>query len=320
MRIGPSRVETNRNFSTKLWNAARFCEMNECITRADFDPSAVTLTVNKWIVAEVAATSSVVTRAFEELRFNDAANALYQFVWSIFCDWYLELIKPMLNGTDEAGKAESRATAAWARDQILKLLHPYMPFITEELWTRTANPAEPRPSLLIEADWPEFSYLPQDKEARRETEWIIALVTGVRSVRAEMNVPPSSKIELVLKDAGETTRQWLDRNKAAILSLARLSSAIVASSIPNGSAQFVVGEAVAALPLGEVIDFVKERVRLEKELRVAESEIAKFDAKLGNADFMARAPEDVVEEQKEKRADAAALAMRLREARSRLGE
>jgi len=318
MRIGPSHVEVNRNFATKLWNAARFCEMNGCLTRDDFDPAAAKLTVNKWIVAETASTAAAVTRSLEELRFNDAANVLYQFVWSIFCDWYVELIKPVLNGEEEAAKAETRATAAWVRDQILKLLHPFTPFITEELWSRTENSDAPRTSLLIEATWPELSLLPQDKDAQQEIGWLIDLVSGVRSVRAEMNVPASAKIAVILKDANEKTRERLGRHEAVILSLARLSSLMAAPSIPKGSAQFVVGEAVAALPLGDVIDFAKERARLDKDLRHVEAEIAKFDAKLGNADFIARAPEDVIDEQKEKRAEASALAARLREARGRL--
>ena len=316
MRVGHSRVETNRNFTTKLWNAARFCEMNDCATNADFDPANVSLTVNRWIVAETANIAADVTKALETLRFNEAANGLYQFVWSIYCDWYLELIKPVLAGADERATAETRATAAWVRDHILKLLHPFMPYITEELWARTA--AGPRGSLLIEAPWPELSNLPGNIDAREETRWIIDLVSGIRSVRSEMNVPAAAKIALVLKGANAVTRARLERNRDAIITLARLASAKVADSIPRGSAQVVIGEATAALPLGDVIDFAKERVRLEKELKKARDEIARFDAKLNNAEFVARAPEDVIEEQREKRAEAASLASRLDEAVSRL--
>jgi valyl-tRNA synthetase len=316
MRIGPARVESNRNFSTKVWSAARFCEMNNCVTRADFDPAKVSLTVNRWIIAETADAAAMVTKMLEALRFNEAANGLYQFVWSIYCDWYVELIKPVLAGSDEAAKAETRATAAWVRDNILKLLHPYMPYITEELWARTAS--EPRASLLIEAPWPELGNIPRDTEALEETKWIIDLVSGVRSVRSEMNVPASAKIALVLKGASAEMRARLERNKDAIMTLARLASAETADSIPPGSAQFVVGEATAALPLGDVIDFAKERVRLEKELKKAQDEITRFDAKLDNADFVARAPEDVIDEQREKRAEAAVLAARLNEAVARL--
>jgi valyl-tRNA synthetase len=318
MRIGPSRVEVNRNFATKLWNAARFCEMNGCETRSDFDPARATLTVNRWIVAECARAAAEMADALENLHFNDAASAIYRFVWDVYCDWYLELIKPLLGGTDEGAKAEARMTAAWTRDQILKLLHPFMPFITEELWARTAEHAEPRSSMLIEAPWPELASLPANEDARAEMRWLIDLVSGVRSVRAEMNVPPAAKIALLLKDASAASQGRLNRNMDSITTLARLASAYTADALPAGCAQFVLGEATVALPLGDVIDFAKERVRLEKELKKAEDEIARFDAKLDNEQFVSRAPEDVLAEQREKRADAMALAARLREAVERL--
>ena len=318
MRIGASRVEVNRNFATKLWNAARFCEMNGCETSVNFDPAAVTFTVNRWIVAECARTSAEVTKHIEDLHFNEAAGAIYRFVWDVYCDWYLELIKPLLNGEDEAAKAEARATAAWTRDRILALLHPFMPFITEELWARTAENTAPRSMLLIEAAWPQLADLPANDDARAEMRWIIELVSGVRSIRAEMNVPPSAKIALLLKDASQGSNDRLDRNRHVIMTLARLASAHATDALPAGCAQFVLGEATVALPLGDVIDFAKERTRLEKELKKAQDEIARFDAKLGNEQFVSRAPEDVLTEQREKRAEAAALADRLKEAVARL--
>ncbi|HTK80451.1 MAG TPA: valine--tRNA ligase, partial [Rhizomicrobium sp.] len=250
MRIGPSRVEVNRNFATKLWNAARFCEMNGCVTRPDFDPANVSLTVNKWIVAEIAKTAGEVTAALESLRFNEAAAAIYRFTWDVFCDWYVEFIKPVLNGDDEAAKAETRATAAWARDQIVTLLHPFMPFITEELWARTAEDAASRDSLLIIAPWPQLSAVPRDETSQREMQWVIELVSGIRSVRSEMNVPAAAKIALMLKDANADSRARLERHREVIMTLARLASAHTADSIPEGSAQFVLNEAIAALPLG----------------------------------------------------------------------
>jgi valyl-tRNA synthetase len=316
MRIGPSRVEVNRNFATKLWNAARFCEMNGCETRASFDPAGATHTINKWIVAETARAAADVTRNLEAMRFNEAAGAIYHFVWDVFCDWYLEFIKPLLNGTDEGAKAEARMTAAWTRDQILALLHPFMPFITEELWDRTSSQ---RDVLLIEAKWPQLAHLPQDEAAGSEMRWVIDLVSGIRSVRAEMNVPASAKVALVLKDANAESAARLERHRDQIMTLARLASAHTADTIPQGSAQFVLREATAAIPLGDVIDFAKERGRLEKELAKAQSEIAKIDTKLNNAEFVARAPEEVVDEQKERRAEAAALAERLGQALAMLG-
>ncbi len=318
IRLGLARVETCRNFGTKLWNAARFCEMNECVRKRDFDPKTVDMTVNKWIVSETARTVAEVTSGLEAYRFNEAAGAAYHFVWDVFCDWYLEFIKPVLNGDDESEKSETRDTAAWVLDRILQLLHPFMPFITEELWERMADHATPRRSMLMLSPWPDLRDLPPHEEARAEMNWLIDLVANVRSVRAEMNVPPSARTTLILKDASDETAARLARHRDVAMTLARLSSARASSEIPKGSAQFVLGEAVAGLPLGDVIDFDKERARLAKELKKAEDEIARFDAKLSNAAFIAKAPEEVIEEQKEKRDEAAALAARLNEALKRL--
>jgi valyl-tRNA synthetase len=320
MRIGPSRVEPNRNFGTKLWNAARFCEMNGCVTQPGFDPAEVTLAANQWIVAETAQATSDVTAQIANLKFNEASATVYHFVYDVFCDWYLEICKPVFNGSEEAAKAETRATAAWARDQLLKILHPFTPFITEELWARTAEGTTPRTSLLIEAEWPDFTMLPKFEDARRDLQWVIDLVSGVRSVRAEMNVPPSAKIALVLKDATDASKALLARQKVIILQLARLVTAEPIDTLPKGSAQFVLGEATVGLPLGDVIDFAKERTRLEKDLKKANDEIARFDSKLNNEQFVAKAPEDVLTEQREKRAEAAATAARLKEAVARLAD
>jgi len=319
MRIGPTRVEVNRNFATKLWNAARFCEMNRCLTEPGFDPAGTSHTVNRWIIAETAQALDDVTGNLEALRFNEAAGAVYHFIWDVFCDWYLELIKPVLNGSDEGAKKEVRATAAWVRDQILKLLHPFMPFITEELWARTAQDVAPRESQLIEAPWPDRAAIPCDENAIREMRWVVGLVSSVRSVRAEMNVPAAAKVDVLLKDANADTRARLERHRNAIMTLARLNALGLADSLPGSSAQFVLDEATAALPLGDVIDFAKERQRLERDLKKTETEIARFDAKLKNADFVARAPQDVIDEQQEKRAEAEATMQRLREAVVRLG-
>jgi valyl-tRNA synthetase len=315
MRVGPTRVEAGRNFATKLWNTSRFCEMNGCVTVPGFDPNAVTEIVNQWIVAETASAVAEVTAAIEALRFNDAANAAYHFVYDIFCDWYVEITKPIFQTGGDAAKAETRATTAWARDQILKLLHPFMPFITEELWAATAP--TPRDSLLVLAQWPAVK-AQGAQAASAEMNWVIDLIKGVRSVRAEMNVPAGAKIPLVLSGASEESAVRLARHIDVIATLARLSSAEAAPATPKGSAQFVLGEAVVALPLGDVIDFVKERARLEKDLKKAQDEIARFDAKLSNEQFVAKAPEEVLIEQREKRAEAMALAERLAQAVSRL--
>ena len=316
MRIGPARVESGRNFATKLWNTSRFCEMNGCVTVPDFDPAAVKETVNRWIVSETANAIGDVTAMIEVQRFNDAASTAYHFVYDIFCDWYVEITKPIFQTGSDAVQAETRATTAWARDQILKLLHPFMPFITEELWARTSE--TPRVTLLILAEWPRPNRIAGADSATAEMVWVIEMIKGVRSVRAEMNVPAGAKIPLVLTGANDTAKERLARNRAVILSLARLTAADIADAIPGGSAQFVLEEATVALPLGDVIDFAKERARLEKDLKKAQEEIARFDAKLSNEQFVSRAPEDVLAEQREKRAEAAALAARLGEAVKRL--
>ncbi|HVV26636.1 MAG TPA: valine--tRNA ligase [Rhizomicrobium sp.] len=318
MRIGPARVESGRNFATKLWNTARFCEMNGCVAVPGFDPAAVGETVNKWIVAETAQAVREVTAALEALRFNDAAAAAYRFVYDIFCDWYVEIVKPVFQKGVEEAKAETRATAAWARDQILKLLHPFMPFITEELWEATA--AAPRDTLLLVAKWPTPAAPPGAAAASAEMNWVIDLIKGVRSVRSEMNVPAGAKIPLALTGASPESAARLARHIDVISALARLSSAEAAPEIPEGSVQFVLGEAVAALPLGEVIDFARERARLEKDLKKAQDEVARFDAKLANEQFVAKAPEEVLAEQQAKRAEAAALAVRLSDAIGRLSQ
>ncbi len=318
IRLGTNRVETCRNFGTKLWNAARFCEMNECVSSPDFDPAKVKATVNRWILAETARTINEVERGFQSYRFNDAASAIYHFVWDVFCDWYLELIKPVLSGTNDTEREEARATAAYVRNQILKILHPFMPFITEELWARTAEHATPRPTLLMEANWPNASEIPQDEAAREEINWVVELVSEIRSVRSEMNVPAAARVPLILKDADEKTGELLLRHRDAIMTLARLASARTGDAFPKGSAQFVMGDVVAALPLGDVIDFGIERARLQKDRKKADDEIARFDTKLANEKFMAKAPQEVIEEQKEKRKEALATKARLNEALNRL--
>ena len=315
MRIGPTRVESGRNFATKLWNTARFCEMNGCVSVPGFDPASVKQTVSRWIVSETGAAIGQVTAMLEGLRFNDAAAAAYHFVYDIFCDWYVEITKPIFQSGGDAEKAETRATTAWARDQILKLLHPFMPFITEELWARTSETAR---ELLIISDWPRRIAVPSADAASDEMNWVIQLVQGIRSARSEMNVPAGAKIPMMLVGAGDVAQKRLAQHRDVIQTLARLSSAETGNEIPKGSAQIVIGEAVAALPLGDVIDFAKERARLEKDLKKAQDEIARFDAKLGNEQFVAKAPEEVLAEQREKRAEAAALAQRLAEAIKRL--
>jgi valyl-tRNA synthetase len=310
-------VEGHRNFATKLWNAARFAEMNECVRQKGFDPKAVEETVNRWIAGEVERTAAAVTAGIEAYKFNEAADAVYEFVWGTFCDWYLELIKPVLDGDDEAAKSETRATTAWALDQILKLLHPFMPFITEELWDRLVEVGIERENLLCLAAWPVFEGL-ADTQADEEIGWLVKLVSEVRSVRSEMNVPGGAKIGLVLVGAGKAPRARAEQHEETIKRLARLDAISFAKAPPKGSAQIVLGDVTAALPLAGVIDMGAERARLEREIGKAQAEIAKIDAKFGNADFVAKAPPEVVEENRERRAAFEAAVSKLQAAIKRV--
>jgi valyl-tRNA synthetase len=313
IRMSRERVEGYRNFSTKLWNAARFCEMNECRPVADFDPKSVTRTVNKWILSEAAGAVKAIEAGLDGFRFNDAAAAAYKFVWNVFCDWHLEFAKPLLQGEDEAAKAETRATTAFVLDQALKMLHPFMPFVTEELWQQTGE----RGTQLIVADWPQLGGL-EDEAATAEMSWLIDLVTDIRRLRAEMNVPAGARIPLVAVGAGAETAARLERHEALISRMARLADIGVADSVPPASAQSVLGEATLALPLEGVIDFDAERERIAKELAKLDGEIGRLEKKLGNEKFVANAPAEVVAEQRSKLADYTAQKAKMAEALERL--
>ena len=311
IKLSTQRVEGYRNFATKLWNAARFAEMNGCATVATFDPKSAKETLNRWIAHETAKAVAEVTEAIEAYRFNDAAAAVYRFVWNIYCDWYLELAKPLLTGPDGASKSETQAMVAWARDEILKLLHPFMPFVTEELWAVTGK----HDALLAFDKWPSLQGLADDK-AEAEIGWVIDLVTAIRSVRAEMNI--TAAIPVVLTGASAESKARAERWAEFIKRLARVSDISSAATAPKGSVQLVVRGEVAALPLKGVIDLAAERARLAKEMQKADADIARVDAKLNNPNFMARAPEEVVEEEQEKREEALARKTKIAEALDRL--
>ncbi len=313
IKLSTSRVEGYRNFSTKLWNAARFCEMNQCARADDFDPSKTLQAVNRWIIGEVDATIASVDAAIAGYRFNEAAGAVYDFIWRTYCDWYLEFIKPVLESGETAAVAETRATAAWALDRILSLLHPFMPFVTEELWQRTADAGAPREDgLLALARWPEAAGI-DEAEARAEIGWIIDLVTAVRSVRSEMNVPAGAKVPLLLVAPASAAQERAERYRDLICRLARLSDLSHAETTPSGAIQLVVGSTTAAIPLADVIDLDAERTRLAKELSKIDDELDKLAKKLSNDNFLSKAPEDVIEEQRERKAAA-------EERRARIGE
>ncbi|MBH0239707.1 valine--tRNA ligase [Methylobrevis albus] len=317
IKLAPARVAGYRNFGTKLWNAVRFAEMNGCVRTAGFDPDAVTETIDRWIVVEVAKAAEGIAAAVDAYRFNDAAAVAYGFVWNSFCDWYLELAKPILTAEDGPAKDEVRATTAWAIDEILKLLHPFMPFITEELWARTAENGGPqRESVLALTRWPERPVVAS--VAADEINWLVTLITEIRSVRAEMNVPPATLVPLVLVGASDVTRARLGTHEGALKRLARLSEVSVADRAPGQAAQIVVGEATACLPLAGVVDIAAEHARLEKELVKLGEEIGRIDKKLGNESFVARAPEEVVEAEREKRDGYAERRDKVAEALARL--
>jgi valyl-tRNA synthetase len=318
IKLSTQRVEGYRNFGTKLWNAARFAEMNGCMYQAAFNPRQTSLKLNGWIVGETAKAIAEVTGAIESYRFNDAANAAYRFVWNIFCDWYLELAKPLLQGSDGPGKFETRAMTAFVREQIVKLLHPFMPFMTEELWSITATDELPRASLLALAEWPELEGC-ENPEAEAEIGFIVELISEIRSVRAEMNVPAAAQIPLILVNASSEAKSHAEGWDETIKRLARLSVISFAPEAPEQSVQMIVRNTVAALPLQGIIDFEAEKTRLAKEIAKLKADADKIEAKLRNADFVARAPEDVVDENRERREDALSRMEKLAAALVKLG-
>ena len=297
IRLSEARVEGYRNFGTKLWNAARYCEMNECAFDPAFDPAGAKETLNQWIIHEAGRCATEATSALETYRFNDAAGAIYRFVWNVFCDWHLELAKPILMGADGPAKDETRKTTAWVLSQILKLLHPFMPFITEELWNETAR----RDGALVIAHWPKPVEFPAAEKAAAEINWMIGLITAIRSARAEMNVPAGAKIPMVAiaPDAGVSLS--LDLYRDLIARLARLESIHVAPDAPKGAVQVVHEGGVFALPLAGIIDMEAEKARLKKEIDKCDKEIEAIDKKMSNKNFVERAPAEIVEENRERR-------------------
>ena len=315
LRLSPARVEGARNFATKLWNATRFAEMNGAALQQGFDPTSARLTVNKWMLGELARANQAIDKALTDFRLNEAASTLYEFVWGIVCDWYVELTKPILQGADGLEKDETRAVTAFVLRETVKLMHPVMPFITEELWDKLGHRAEHGP--LIAQPWPAPTAI--DAAADAEMSWLVKLIQDIRSARAELNVPAGAKLKLLVIGGNDTTTARLETHRAAIERLARIEGVEAAASAPKASLQIVVGEATYALPVGEVIDLKAESVRLQKEIKKLTDEVGKIDAKLANAAFVARAPEEVVEEQRERRAQAEQTGARLSAALERLG-
>lgn len=313
IKLDEKRVEGYRNFGTKLWNAARFCEMNG-ITGSDGTIPSADLTVNKWIISEVGKARDGVTKALDAFRFNDAADAIYHFTWGTFCDWYVELIKPVFWGDDEAAKQETQRVAGWVLDQILVLLHPFMPFITEELWH---SMKEDRSSDLILAAWP--SAIAVDEQAVGDVNWAIKFITEIRSTRAEMNVPAGAKAKALVVGASDDTARRIADWQDMIGRLARLESlSVVDTADSKGAAQLVVDEATVYIPLADLMDLDAEKARLNKSIEKFGKEAGGIKGRLSNEKFLEKAPAHVVAEAKEHLTDLDVQIEKLKAALARL--
>jgi len=315
IKLSESRVEGYRNFATKLWNAARYAQMNGCALIFEFAPGDCRLTVNRWIVASASDCAAAVTAALEAYRFDEAASRLYHFVWGTFCDWYIEFTKPILQGEDAAGRTETQATTAWILGRIVHLLHPIMPFITEEVWEHLASDSA---GMLITAPWPGFPPDSLDPEASAEMEWVVQAISAIRALRSEMNVPPGVRVPLLIKDAEPLAAQRIERHREHFIRLARVERFEPVDAVPPGGVQAVVEGATLILSLGEVVDLTRERERLGKEIGKLDAELARIAAKLDNPNFLAKAKAEVVEEQREREADATRDRDRLKAAYDRL--
>jgi valyl-tRNA synthetase len=313
VKLAASRVEGYRNFATKLWNAARFAQVNGCAADPAFDPARCRQQVNRWAVGRIVALTQRVDQAIDEFKFNEAAHALYHGVWGEFCDWYLEFAKPIITGTDADAAAETRAAVAWALGQLLHLLHPFMPFITEELWQQVLGGKEP----LIAAAWPSFPAGLSDAAATAELDWVVRLISEIRAVRTEMNVPPAAQLPAIVRDAGAGVEARLANHGELVRRLARLSEISIGGQAA-GAVQVVVDGATVMLPLAGHVDIAKERARLAKEIDKAAGEAGKIERKLANADFVAKAPPEVVEDQRERLTEITAARAKLASALQRL--
>jgi valyl-tRNA synthetase len=317
LKLSTERVKGYRNFGTKLWNAASYAQHNECVPDPAFDPAAVTLSINKWIVGEAAKAFDAFNTSLDAYRFNDAANAAYIFVRGILCDRYLEFTKPVFFSDDQAAIAETRATMAWVIDQSLTLLHPIMPFITEELWGTIAA----RDNMLIHQDWPELSTRDLvDTTADREINWVISLIDSIRSIRVEMNVPAGAKIPTLLQQLDDAGRTAWANNEALIMRMARIESLTEAANLPKGAVTITVDGGVFALPLADIIDISAEKARLEKTLGKLEKDMGGLKGRLNNPKFVASAPQEVVAESRELLGQKEEEATKLKAAMKRLDD
>ena len=313
INLSDSRIQGYRNFATKLWNAARFCEMNECYSVKDFDISAAKLEINRWIIAKAKEATKDVTDSLNNYRFSDAANAVYQFVWGTFCDWYIELTKPVFYGENADDIKETRAVAAWVLDRILTILHPFMPFVTTELWNNLAT----RSQKLIKAQWPlDEAIADSDKYA---IDWSIDLISAIRSLRSSMNLPAGAKLTAYIK-AKDADLQIINEQNKLICTLARLENLLPLGNteITKDMVQTVSRDATILIPLKGVVDFAAERERLNKELETLNKNLDGYARKLNNESFVAKAPAKVVEEEKRRQAEALENKAKVEEALARI--
>ena len=314
IKMDEKRVEGYRNFATKLWNAARFCQANGIGASGAVAAPSATTAVNRWIISEVVDTVAKLDKAFEELRFDGMADTIYHFVWGSFCDWYLELIKPELQGEEGVAADETRAVAGWVLDQILVMLHPFMPFITEELWHALGA----RPYDLIHAQWPKPEAT-VDADASAEVDWLIRLVSEVRTAKNELGIAPGARLNAHIRDASAATQARLERQQAAINRVARIDSVSADPAPEGGAIQLVIDEATFVIPLAGVIDLDAERARITKAIEAATKEAKSLEGRLNNPAFVEKAKPEAVEKARADHAEKAAEAERLAAALARLG-
>jgi valyl-tRNA synthetase len=315
IRLSKQGVEGYRNFGTKIWNAAKFCQMNEVEFGQEIDPATIKHPTNQWVIGEVVRAQRAVADAIAAYRFNDAADANYRFIWNIYCDWYLELIKPLLGGEDEAVKAETRRVAGWVFDEMLKALHPFMPYLTEELWGKLASA---RDGFLMLERLKDFGPDYEHANADAELDWVLSFISEVRGVRGTLNAPAGAKPNLAIIGANDKTKTRLARHGDVIKRRARLEEIALADALPDGAVSLVLGEATLGLQVADLIDLAEEKARLGKEIEKLEKDIAGIDKKLANEKFVSRAPPEIIEEQHTRKADAEAAIEKLRGAADQL--
>lgn len=314
IKMDDKRVEGYRNFATKLWNASRFCEVNGIGASKTLAAPEATLPVNRWIISEVIETQQALDKALADLRFDAAANTIYHFTWDRFCDWYLELIKPVLQGGDASAADETRIVAGWVLDQIIVMLHPFMPFITEELWHSMGD----RTYDLIVAKWPEPK-AEIDQDAKAEVDWLIRLISATRTAKVELNIPPGTKMSAHVRDGDDALAERINRQSSALERVGRLESFSFDAAPEGATAQIVVDGATYVLPLAGAVDFEAEKARLTKALEASQKEAKSLSGRLGNPNFVEKAKPEAVEKARADLAEKEAEAERLQEAIDRLG-